>query len=105
MFLYFAGSITEIAGKQVRVVAAEIPSPAQQAEMVLICNDHNCQRPQFLRRHETADVFVTFIIPPVSNLEADGTWRSSITFTDQFGNRHELPDCVFQSDPMAVSSS
>jgi hypothetical protein len=49
MFLYFAGSITEIAGKQIRVIAAEIPSPAYQAEMVLICNDHNCQRPQFLR--------------------------------------------------------
>lgn len=103
MFLHFVGSITEIAGKQIRVIAVEIPSPAQQAEMVLICNDHNCQRPQFLRPYETADLFAMFIIPPVSNLEADGAWRSAVTLIDQFGNRHELLDCVFRSDPIAVT--
>jgi hypothetical protein len=101
MFLHFVGSITEISGKEVRVVVAEIPSPARQAEMVLICNDHDCRRPQFLRPHETADLSLTFIIPPVSNLETDGSWRSPITLVDQFGNHHELPDCVFQCDPMS----
>jgi hypothetical protein len=100
MLVYFAGSITEIAGKQIRVVAAELSEPPQPAGTVEICNGHNCQRPQFLRPHETADLLVTFIISPVSNLEADGTWRSSITLIDQFGNRHELLDCVFKSDPM-----
>ena len=46
MFLYFAGSITEIAGKQIRVVAAEIPAPAQQAKWcssatITTANDHS----------------------------------------------------------------
>lgn len=103
MSAQFMGSIAEIAGKQVRIVTAELCSPPLQALRVLICDGHNGARPQFLRPSEVANVFIEFTMPPVSDLEADGTWRSSIILMDQFANRHEVRDAVFHPHPFGTS--
>lgn len=95
MLVHFYGHITEVAGKQIRVVVAEIPDPPKQ-EMIVLCDGHDCRRPQVLQPYESADITVTFMIPPVDNLNADGTWVSPVVFVDQFGNRHELLNCVFR---------
>jgi hypothetical protein len=97
MFVKFYGHVTEISGTQTRVVAAELPDPPTQAEMVLICNGHDARRPQILQPNESADISVTFMITPVDNLDADGTWLSPVVFVDQFGNRHELQTCTFRN--------
>ena len=104
MIVNFYGSITEISGKTIRVVAAEIPKPSAQAEIIVICNNHTGVRPQMLCPHETADISLMFTIPPVGEYEADGSWKSSILLVDQFGNRHKVPDCVFHSDMLKDKS-
>jgi hypothetical protein len=97
MIVSFYGHITEINGMQTRVVAVELPDPPTQAEMVLICNDHDARRPQILHPNEIANISVTSMITPVDNLDGDGTWLSPVVFVDQFGNRHELQTCSFRN--------
>lgn len=95
MFVNFHGTITEVSGKVVKVVRAEIPSPPVDADMILVCNDHDAQRPQFLRPHEVANLSVTFMLSSINIPEVNEVWTSLIVLIDQFGNRHELPDCQF----------
>ena len=97
MFVTFHGTITEVSGNAIRVVGAEILTPPVDAEMILICNNHDACRPQFLRPREVANINLTFILPSENIPPTEEIWTSSIILIDQFGNRHELPNCQFHN--------
>lgn len=96
-FANFYGTITEVSGNAIRVVAAEMLSPPGDAEMILVCSNHDARRPQFLRPYEVANLSLTFILSSLPATEVNEIWKTSIVLVDQFGNRHELKNCQFRN--------
>jgi membrane protein implicated in regulation of membrane protease activity len=94
------GHVTDISGKQNRIVRAEIPKPLTHADMVLLSNHHDARRPQVLSPNECAEIRVSFFVEPVV-AKPGKNWRSTVIFIDQYGNRHKIKNCVFQSLPSA----
>lgn len=96
----FFGTITEVSNKHVRIPAAELQAAGSEVEHIIFSNNHNGQRPQFLRPHETAEISVYFTVPLRDDLGPEGEWVSTVVIIDHFGNHYELKDCVFRKNPM-----
>jgi hypothetical protein len=95
MQVVFRGHVTEISGRAIRILRAEIPKPLTEAYMVLISNNHDGRRPQVLSPHESADISADLFVQPIVG-EKGKPWRSSVIFVDQYGNRHKVKHAVFQ---------
>jgi hypothetical protein len=95
MQVVFDGYVTDISGKENRVLRVEIPKPASDARMLLHSN-HDGRRPQVLSPNECAEFRVCFFVQPVV-AKTGQPWRSTVIFIDQYGNRHKVRRCVFRS--------
>jgi hypothetical protein len=96
MEVSFDGHVTEISGRSIRILRAEILNPQTEASMLLLSNDHDARRPQVLSPHESADIRACFFVQPVV-AEKGKSWEISLVFVDQFANRHTLKKAVFRS--------
>jgi hypothetical protein len=100
MQVSFDGYVTDISGRSIRILRAEVPKPRTEASMLLISNDHDARRPQTLEPYESADIHASFFVQPVVG-EKGKPWRSAVIFIDQYGNRHKVKNAVFR--PMETS--
>jgi hypothetical protein len=100
MQVVFDGHVTDISGRQNRILRADIPRPLTHAEMVLVSNHHDARRPQVLSPHECAEIRVCFFVKPVV-AEKGTAWQSPILFIDQYGNPHKIKNCLFNALPTA----
>ena len=92
----FRGHVTGISGRPVRVLRGIITNPPTVAHYVSLCEGHDCRRPQVLAPHKFADIHATFFVniaPPKPGI----SWRSSVVFTDQYGNGHKVKNCEFKA--------
>jgi hypothetical protein len=96
MQVVFDGHVTNLLAQPTRILRAEIPSPATQADMVLISNHHDARRPQALEAHECAEIRTSFFVDAVPPQRGE-PWQSTVIFIDQYGNRHKSRHCVFRS--------
>jgi hypothetical protein len=95
MQVIFDGHVTDISGRQNRVLRVEIPKPLTHALIVMLCNDHDARRKQVLSPYESADIHVMFFLQPVT-AEIGKPWRTPLVFIDQYGNRHKVKNCIFR---------
>jgi hypothetical protein len=96
MHVVFRGHATDISGHPNRILRAELPKPLTHSDMVLICDGHDCRRPQVVSPNESTDISTSFFVDaptPTKGLP----WRSSVVFIDQYNNRHKIKNCVFSS--------
>ena len=100
MQVTFDGHVTDISGRQNRILRAEIQKPLTYAEMVLVSNDYDARRPQVLSPHECAEIRVCFFVKSVV-AEKGKPWQSPIIFIDQYGNQHRIKNCFFNALPTA----
>jgi hypothetical protein len=95
MQVSFDGYATEISGRSIKILRAELPKPRTEASVVLISNDHDARRPQVLEPHESAEIHASFFVQPVMG-EKGKPWRSAVIFIDQYGNRHRVKSAEFR---------
>jgi hypothetical protein len=92
----FFGYVAEISGRPIRVLRSEILKPPTAGVMVSLGEGHDCRRPQVLEPHESAEIHTSFFVDTASP-NAGTPWKSSVVFTDQYGNRHTVKNCEFRA--------
>jgi hypothetical protein len=96
MQVVFRGHVTDMSGKENRVVRADISKPPTHAMMLLLHNNHDARRPQVLEARECAGIDASFFVQPVVGVDGK-PWRATVIFVDQYGNAHKIRNCVFRS--------
>ena len=96
MHVSFRGHVTDISGSPNKVLRAEIPKPLTHAVLVLLCNKNDARRSQILNPHECTELSASFSVQPVAGKNKK-PWQTALVFIDQYGNRHKIRNCVFNS--------
>jgi hypothetical protein len=98
----FQGHVTDISGRQNKILGVEIPTTLTRDTLLTLIDGHDSKRPpQTLRPNESAEIQVMFFVQPVVS-EPGKPWRTSLVFIDQYNNRHEVKNCIFREEPSAA---
>jgi hypothetical protein len=98
----FQGHVTDISGRQNKILGVEIPTTLTRDTLLTLIDGHDSKRPpQTLRPNESAEIQVMFFVQPVVG-EPGKPWRTSLVFIDQYNNRHEVKNCIFREAPSAA---
>ena len=95
----FEGYVTNISGKQNRILGVEIPAPLTRTSTLTLTRDHltSCP-PQALSPNECVEIHVVFSVKQAVG-EPGKSWKTSLVFIDQHNNRHKLKNCIFRALP------
>ena len=94
--------MTNISGKQNRILGVEIPNPLTRTSMLTLTRDHlTSGPPQALSPNECAEIHAVFSVKQAVG-EPGKSWKTSLVFIDQYNNRHKLKNCVFRALPFSV---
>jgi hypothetical protein len=95
----FEGYVTNISGKQNRILGVEIPAPLTRTSTLTLTRDHlTSGPPQALSPNECVEIHVVFSVKQAVGAPGK-SWKTSLVFIDQHNNRHKLKNCIFRALP------
>jgi len=98
----FEGYVTNISGKQNRILGVEIPTPLTRTSTLTLTRDHlTSGPPQVLSPNECVEIHVVFSVKQAIG-DPGRSWKTSLVFIDQYNNRHKLKNCIFRALPFSV---
>ena len=98
----FEGHVTNISGKQNRILGVEIPNPLTRSSTLTLTHGHlTSGPPQALSPNECV-TDSSGVLRHRAVGEPGKSWKTSLVFRDQNNNRHKLKNCVFRALPSSV---
>ena len=98
----FEGYVTNISGKQNRILGVEIANPLTRSSTLTLTHGHlTSGPPQALSPNECVQIHAVFSVKQVVG-EPGKSWKTTLVFRDQYNNRHKLKNCVFRAFPSSV---